>query len=109
MCTSKLEECGIAWLGKKGIHDQRKILAPAPILLLPRKLTIWNKVWSPDNLLMVNVFFWLLVHGRIPTMENLKKRGIQGPTWTILCRNSEETRKHLFLNCPFATQVWELA
>ena len=41
--------------------------------------------------------------------ENLKKRGIQGPSHCVFCKEVEETIDHLFLQCKFSTEVWSLA
>ena len=49
---------------------------------------------------------WLFTHQKTLTTENLKKRGIEGPSHCILCKKAEETQTHIFLECPFANEVW---
>ena len=53
----------------------------------------------------LNFFLWLLVHQKILTAENLKNRGIEGPSRCIMCKKVEETKKHLFLDCSFGNEV----
>jgi hypothetical protein len=50
----------------------------------------------------------LLVHGKILTAENLLKHGIQGPSRCPFFLSASESISHLFLECPFSSQVWNL-
>jgi hypothetical protein len=50
-----------------------------------------------------------MVHNKLLTAENLLKRGIQGPSRCTLCKEAVESSHHLFFECNFAAQVWELA
>ena len=54
-------------------------------------------------------FSRLLAHHKIVITENLKKRGIEGPSCCILCKNEEETQKNIFLYYSYANEVWCLA
>ena len=65
----------------------------------------WNKVWYNDGLPKINVLFRILAHRKILTAKNLKKRGIQGPSCCVLCKEEEETIDHIFLECNFSTKV----
>jgi hypothetical protein len=71
-------------------------------IILPTKQPMWKNIWSNDGLPKVNTFCWTLAHGKILTGENLAKRGIKGPFHCTLCKKSEETSQHLFLECNFA-------
>jgi hypothetical protein len=70
--------------------------------------SIWKQVWDPLGLPKVNFFFWVLMHKKVLTGENLIKRGIIGPHRCSLCCNALETMDHLFVDCPFAQEVWNL-
>lgn len=48
-----------------------------------------------------------MLKGKILTMENLKKRGINGPSRCPNCCNTKETMHHLFVECPFAIDCWK--
>jgi hypothetical protein len=42
--------------------------------------TIWKRIWSNMGMMKINIFSWILSHGKILTSENLKKRGILDPS-----------------------------
>ena len=42
-------------------------------------------------------------------MENLRKRGIEGPMRCILCKYFKETMEHLFIESNFSQEVWQQA
>ena len=69
---------------------------------------IWKKVWHPDSIPKVNSFIWLLLHNKLLTAENLRKRGILGPSRCSLCNSVEETSSHLFLQCKVSMSVWKI-
>jgi hypothetical protein len=69
---------------------------------------LWKEIWYGPSLPKVNALCWLLAHGKILTVENLLKRGIQGPSRCPLCLEASETITHLFLECNFALQLWSL-
>ena len=66
----------------------------------------WNKVWNPDCIPKVNIFFWLLAQNKLLTADNFRKRGYEGPSRCPLCATHNETTLHIFLTCPVAIQVW---
>jgi hypothetical protein len=74
----------------------------------PPPSNIWKEIWSGPSLPKINTFCWLLVHGKILTAENLLKRGIQGPSHCPFCLTASETITHLFMECNFTTQLWNL-
>jgi hypothetical protein len=51
-----------------------------------------------DCLPKINTFCWTMIHGNILTEENIKKRGIHGPSHHELCSSNEEYIQHFFLN-----------
>ena len=68
---------------------------------------IWKKIWTLNFWPKVATFSWMIVKGRILTGENLRKRGIQGPSQCCLCSQAEETTNHLLDSCPFAAAIWD--
>jgi len=46
------------------------------------------------------------MHGRMPTDENLRRRGCIIVSICHFCMVIDETSKHLFLHCSFATNLW---
>jgi hypothetical protein len=49
-----------------------------------------------------------MAHGKLLTVDNLQKHGIVGPSRCVLCKGAIETIQHLFFECPFSIQVWDL-
>ena len=52
------------------------------------------------------MFCWTLAHKSILSGENLKKRGMEGPTRCPLCKSKKETSDHIILGCQFSKEVW---
>ena len=69
----------------------------------------WKKVWNKDGLPKINLFFWILAHCKTLTGENIRKRGMEGHLRCILCKESEESLEHLFIECKFSREVWNQA
>jgi len=63
---------------------------------------IWHASVPPSKSFLV----WRLFHDKLPTDENLIKRGLQFPSVCSLCGSNQETTSHLFLDFPFAISVW---
>ena len=68
---------------------------------------IWKKIWTVNLWPKVALFVWLVVRGRILTSDNLRKRGIHGPSQCFLCYQAEESMSHLLDNCPFTASMWD--
>ena len=69
---------------------------------------LWKKVWHLDSIPKVNSFTWILLHNKLLTAENLRKRGIMGPSRCALCNLDEETTNHIFLQCKISLLVWRI-
>ena len=63
---------------------------------------IWNPVIPPSKSLLL----WRILLDKIPTDDQLSKRWCQFPSIFNLCLISAETSTHLFLDCNFASQIW---
>lgn len=85
--------------------------------------THWSKfIWSRDIPPSKSLLSWRLMHGRIPTDDNLQIRGCNVPSICSNCFKEVETSFHLFLNVllqsisgigsqvflifPFISQMW---
>eukprot|EP00253_Pinus_taeda_P013290 PITA_13290 len=69
---------------------------------------LYKTAWRTESLPKVKLFNWTLLHGKILTSENLRKKGIQGPSICCMCRGAEERSDHLFIDCPVARSCWKL-
>lgn len=67
--------------------------------------SLHKAVWKVESLPKFKLFNWTLLHGKILTAENLRKRGIQGPSICCMCREEEESCSHLFIECPLPRPV----
>ena len=74
---------------------------------VPANPKIWNQLWSTRTLPKIDLFIWTLLHERILTGENLIKKGFAGPFRCPLCAGAAENISHLFLQCSYATLVWD--
>lgn len=60
--------------------------------------------WGKWLLPKVGAFLWIALHDRILIGNHLKRFGIEGLSWSILCKKDEEMVDHLLLWYPFAHQ-----
>ncbi|CAN1233575.1 hypothetical protein LINPERPRIM_LOCUS3948 [Linum perenne] len=63
-------------------------------------------IWSKEVPTKVQGILWLVFHGRILTLDVLKKRGFQMANRCSLCGSQEESVSHLFINCNFVYPIW---
>ncbi|KAH0749135.1 hypothetical protein KY290_028367 [Solanum tuberosum] len=49
---------------------------------------------------------WLLMWGKLLTIDRLLKWGMQNDSKCPLCCKHEETKEHLFVHCDYAKQIW---
>jgi hypothetical protein len=67
----------------------------------------WAKViWSPDIPPSKSLFVWRLMHDKVPTDEQLLKRGCYLPSMCNFCCKNAESSFHIFFQCDFAIQLW---
>ncbi|KAE8695580.1 hypothetical protein F3Y22_tig00110704pilonHSYRG00011 [Hibiscus syriacus] len=69
---------------------------------------VWNLVWAKLAPLKVESFVWKAVHGRVPTLVELLKRGVapsNSPNYVLCCKEAESI-DHLFFHCELAWSVW---
>jgi len=64
-------------------------------------------IWKWKVPIKLLCFFWLCLHNRILTWDNLCARGWSGPGHCSLCYGDSETALHLFFLCPYALEVWD--
>ena len=68
----------------------------------------FNNIWCSVGIPKVNMLFWILAHRKTLTAENLRKRGIAGPSRYILWKEEKEILEHLFTECKFTQEVWSI-
>jgi hypothetical protein len=72
-------------------------------------MQLWDKIWSSPQWPKIKKFKWLVLHNRILTWENLRKRGFIGLSRCHLCQTKEETTNHLLDECSYTTEIWDWA
>ncbi|XP_024630644.1 uncharacterized protein [Medicago truncatula] len=67
-----------------------------------------NALWHKDIPLKVVLFAWRLIRDRLPTKDNLIRRGIIGPNDSLCVGGCGlmETSPRLFLHCQLFGEVW---
>lgn len=73
-----------------------------PVVTLDWATDIWRKCIPPSH----SFVFWRLMLLKLPTDENLQKRGCTLVSICVLCGKQAETSAHLFLNCEFSVAIW---
>ncbi|CAL0327859.1 unnamed protein product [Lupinus luteus] len=69
--------------------------------------TNWcNEIWSMAIPPTKSFNTWRLINNRMPTDENLQKRGITLASICDLCHSNVDSSKHLFFECSFAISLW---
>ncbi|MQM07005.1 hypothetical protein Taro_039839, partial [Colocasia esculenta] len=63
-------------------------------------------VWKGPTVQRFSLTCWQAVMHKLPTLNNLKKRGFYIPSRCVLCCNDEECEDHLFFACPYSQSVW---
>jgi hypothetical protein len=67
-----------------------------------------KKIWKLNIPLKIKIFLWYLQKGVIPTKDNLDRKNWRGSQKCVDC-SSNETIKHLFIECPYARMVWRMS
>ncbi|KAK8578508.1 hypothetical protein V6N13_100344 [Hibiscus sabdariffa] len=70
---------------------------------------MWRQVWSKFVPTNVSVPVWRALHGRIATLDELNKRGVQmiESSVCVLCTKETESVDHLFCRCQFSWNIWQ--
>jgi hypothetical protein len=106
--------CHVEELDKRGWEDQGYFVNKGydallhQIMFLP-KSKFWTNIWHLDGLLKINIFCWTLALRKVLIGETLCKRGFRGPTRCILCCSDCEIFSHLFLECDFSKDAWQVS
>jgi hypothetical protein len=67
----------------------------------------WRGIWKSKVPLRVAFFTWTAVLGKLPTIDNLRKRNMVIVNRCCLCKNAAESIDHLFLHCNLAKDLWD--
>ncbi|XP_039008452.1 uncharacterized protein LOC120136511 [Hibiscus syriacus] len=71
-----------------------------------RDKVLWhNLIWFPLHIPKHSMIAWMAILDRLPTKVRLQHMGIVTDGLCVLCNESQETRDHMFIECPLASSV----
>ena len=68
----------------------------------------WKSIWQSRVPHKVAVFIWLVAHGKILTLDNLRLRRLWVLDWCYLCKKAGESVNHLMIHCEYAQELWSM-
>ncbi|KAL8459447.1 hypothetical protein ACS0TY_036799 [Phlomoides rotata] len=110
----QLEEDRWRWsLSTDGIYSTkkayRKLMENAVGSDDDDKNQAYELLWRSATTRRTQAIVWKVLRQRMPTREDLRRRGIiqgNGDTTCVLCGEEEENLNHLFFECKFANNIW---
>ncbi|CAA7058278.1 unnamed protein product [Microthlaspi erraticum] len=76
-------------------------LYPTPPTL-PWTTTVWSKSRIPKHAFIL----WVALRNRLTTRDKLRSWGMTVPENCLLCGTGQESRNHIFFQCPYSLHVW---
>ena len=78
---------------------------------IPKAQPVWkfHWLWKLDVMPKIKIFLWQLCHNALPSRGSLLRRGIHLDPVCMACSRDIESTDHIFLHCPLAQKVWDLA
>ncbi|GLT63476.1 hypothetical protein SLA2020_360390 [Shorea laevis] len=67
----------------------------------------WSWIWKVSTIPKIQYFLWLLMHGRLLTLDTLAQWGVVQNSGCPRCSNGPETLNHLFRECQYASLFWD--
>jgi ribonuclease HI len=91
-----------------GLISVKKLYSAIANTVWQNNINGWRKhLWNWKIPHKIKLFTWLSVENKIPTWDNLQRKGWVGPNICQLCYRDEETTNHLFTQCNFTRLVWD--
>ncbi|CAN1343202.1 Putative ribonuclease H protein At1g65750 [Linum perenne] len=69
--------------------------------------TIWKKVWSWEGPAKIKHFIWLVMHGKVITNEERRRRHLSPDAICPECQDPCESMDHILRRCNVAREVWK--
>lgn len=73
----------------------------------PEEEVAWHSsVWFFGRIPKHSFITWVPVWNRMATHDRLRNWGVEVSSICVLCTVADETRQHIFFDCPFSHAVW---
>jgi hypothetical protein len=72
------------------------------VLSPPLAPPVLGREFGENIPMRVTFFVWMVVLGKILTLDNLRKRHVIVMDWRFMCKTSRESIDHLLLHCEVA-------
>ena len=79
-------------------------------VIRPRKeKVLWHRLlWGTLTIPKHSVIAWMAILNRLPTLDRLISWGMEINGICYLCQRELETRDHIFFECRYSKEVWEM-
>ncbi|KAJ3693017.1 hypothetical protein LUZ60_012112 [Juncus effusus] len=65
-------------------------------------------IWTVKIPLRMAIFLWIFKQKKVPTLDNLQRRGYSFANRCFLCCKDNESCKHLVAECDYTRKIWSL-
>ncbi|KAL4386345.1 hypothetical protein GQ457_09G024940 [Hibiscus cannabinus] len=67
----------------------------------------WHKiVWYGLHVPKHALILWMAILNRLPTLDRLRRMGLNVDIRCVLCGGGHEDRNHIFTECSYSTHIW---
>lgn len=66
----------------------------------------WKSIWQLNSRPKVKIHLWKATRDALPTLDNIKKKGLITNERCFLCRSRDEDVEHIFWNCKVVRKIW---
>ena len=114
-----LLEDKIIWVGnKRGEFSVKSAYYVALTMINPSyrgecshydpRTPIWKRIWLLKIPPKIRIFIWKACVNALPTMSNLRKRGVSTDGLCPMCGLEDETILHALCSCSAAKEIWSI-
>ncbi|XP_019198405.1 PREDICTED: uncharacterized protein LOC109192286 [Ipomoea nil] len=107
--STLIREESSCWDADNGIFTVRGCYKAISTQYDPINKKKWSTMWKLNIPRKVKVFAWQACSGCLPTADHLRSRRVDCQYCCSMCQSEEETTSHLFINCSFAKECWDLS
>lgn len=68
----------------------------------------WSRIWRLQVPHKVKIFIWRFCRNNVPVRNRLKSKAVSVPILCPMCNSDVEHLLHIFFDCPFASNCWQV-